>query len=131
MEQNFKTPADIVNRWYDTREPELFHEDVSFNVCSTFPLNGTYNGRKAVYENFFAKLIPMFESFSLERDVELSEGETVAIIGRYVVQISPTSQILEIPFTHLWTVQNNQITSVKQHAETGILDRAFKEPSLV
>ncbi|GJL99411.1 MAG: hypothetical protein DHS20C07_10910 [Methyloligella sp.] len=125
MEQNIITPAEIVNKWYETRDPELFHEDILFHVCSTYPLSGVYKGRREVYDNFFAKLIPMFESFSLERDVGLSEGEKVVIIGRYIAKLSPTSEILEIPFTHLWTVHKNLITSIKQHAETGILDRAF------
>lgn len=119
------TPLETVTRWYDTREPELFAEDIRFNVCSTFPCSGAYRGRNAVYEDFFANLLPRLAAFDVARDREFEHDGQVYVIGRYVGRVANDAPEFHAPFTHVWTVEGDEITQVDQHAETGVIDRAF------
>lgn len=117
--------SELVIAWYETRDPALFADTVSFSVCESFPCAGVYQGPKDVYENFFAKLMPMFCEFRVERDLILEEKNKVAVIGRYMGRVKAENEEFAVPFTHVWTLDGGLVTSVKQHAETGLLDRAF------
>ncbi len=119
------TPQEIVKQWYETRDPTLFSENVDFNVCSTFPCGGSYRGRDIVYTEFFGALLKKFAEFGLERDHFVESENLVFVVGRYVGRVSPSGKEFRVPFTHIWTVDGGLITRVDQHAETGILDRAF------
>ncbi len=123
-------PKDIVKQWYETRDPALFSEDVDFNVCSTFPCAGTYHGRDTVYTEFFDVLLTKFAEFRLEHDHFVESENLVFVVGRYVGRVRLKNEEFRVPFTHIWTVDSGLIIRVDQHAETGILDRAFSEAGI-
>ncbi|WP_120498221.1 nuclear transport factor 2 family protein [Kiloniella sp. EL199] len=119
------TELELVRHWYETRDPKLFSHDVKFTICKTFPYSGTYHGAKAIYEDFFGKLLSRFAEFRVERDLELQDGMTVIIVGRYVGKVTVASSEFEVPFTHVWQVKDGMVLSVQQHAETALLNHAF------
>ncbi len=124
------TPIQTVHTWYETHDQDLVHENADWHVCSTFPLAGIYKGRAAIYGDFFAKLLPMFAEFSAKPDRTIADGEDVIVIGRYVGRVAATSPEFSAPFTHIWSVSQGHITGVVQHAETGIIDRAFAQAAI-
>lgn len=118
-------PSEIVENWYETRDPALFAPEVAFHVCQTFPYGETYHGADAIYQQFFARLFALFDSFRVEREQMIANGDQVIVLGRYIGRFKPQDAEFSAPFTHVWTLSKGLVTEVRQHAETGIIDRAL------
>lgn len=59
-ELTMKTNLEIIREFYETLNPELIDPDVDWNVADGFPVDGHYQGRKAVQE-WAAELAAQFD----------------------------------------------------------------------
>ncbi len=101
--------SEIVYKWYNTHDHSLMDSECIWEIAEGFPYGGIYNGSKAVFEEFFPRLLGEFDTFNAEVDEILDTGSLVLGLGRYQSRTKATSTKVSIPFAHLWKVKNGRI----------------------
>jgi ketosteroid isomerase-like protein len=120
-----------VHLWYDAapmdavKMKELLHPDVEFNVCAGWPNGGTFHGSRAVLEDFFPQSAKAWTTMSLAPEQIIESGDNYVVRGRYVGVARGTEMPFELEFVHIWRVQDNQLISLNQIADTAVLAAAM------
>lgn len=117
-----KTAKALVETWYRTGDTTLLSDGIVWSVLPTFPEGGQYIGRKAVEEQFFARIMKHFSDYVTLPHSVTAEGKSVATTGVYRVRTTcgPSG---DIAFAHLWTVENGEITALHQIADTAAIQK--------
>jgi ketosteroid isomerase-like protein len=103
--------VDVVRRVYDAFKRRdlaealsLFAPDVELTQSSEVPWGGEYKGHDGVIQ-FFGKLTQSINStLALERFIDA--GEHVVAIGRTQGTVNAGGNRYDVPFAHVWTIQN-------------------------
>nr|WP_248284537.1 nuclear transport factor 2 family protein [Qipengyuania pacifica] len=87
-----------------------------------------YKGPQAVVEGVFQRLAEDFETFEVEIDTILSEGDLVVTAGRYRGTGRANGITIAPRIASFWTVKDGKIAAFQQHVDTLILAQAVGGP---
>lgn len=119
------TALQVMETWFSTVDPKLLHERIVWTVPGYPVEKQIYVGRDAVINEFFPSLRSNFSEWGVETDRMIDGGTDVTVLGRYVGK-TMSGKPVSIPFIHVWTVENGQITRVVSGADTRLFDEAVE-----
>lgn len=105
----------------------LMAPDIVWNEAESSPyadLN-PYIGPEAVLSGLFARLLSDWDDFTATPNELVVDGNRIVVFGRYGQTWKPTSQGLDIPFVHSWTVEDGQLVGFQQYTDTNALVAAM------
>ena len=131
-------PLETVRSYYDSLAlgrrqilMQLLHPSVKIELQEGFPCTQrSYEGLKAYFEEF---LFAIYGAFDLEFIVEefLQCGPEVAAVGRHKGRALRTGIPFDVPFVHLWTIQEGRLTHARMFTDTAVLrDAVAGAPTL-
>jgi len=100
---------------------ELLHPRVKIELQEGFPCTQrSYDGLKAYFEEF---LFAIYGAFDLDFLVEefLQCGPEVAAVGRHKGRALRTSIPFDVPFIHLWTIEDGYLVHGRMFTDTAVL----------
>lgn len=118
--------VEIIKRWYEKPSPEFLDENVDWIVTDGYPAGGSYQGRDAVFGEFFPKLRAHFDKWNAKPDEFLDAGESVVMIGSYVGVAKGGTETFSIPCVNIWWLKNGKIVKARGYAETLKLNEVIK-----
>ena len=109
----------------------LMADDIHWNEAEGNKLSdhSPYIGPQAVVEGVFQRLAEDFETFEVEIDTIISEGDLVVTAGRYRGTGRDNGVTITPRIASFWTVKNGKIAAFQQHVDTLILAKAVGGPS--
>lgn len=110
---------------------ELLHPRVRIELQEGFPCTEhCYDGLKAYFEDF---LFAIYGAFDLDFIVEefLQCGPEVAAVGRHKGRALRTGTPFDVPFVHLWTIEEGRLVHGRMFTDTAVLrDAVSGAPAL-
>jgi uncharacterized protein len=118
--------VDIVKRSYDAFARKDMdgvlgdmHPDIEWHQAQGLPHGGTYHGLDEVRRSIFDPLDEdWWDEFSADPDQFLDAGADVVVLGRYRGVAKGTGKKLDVPFVHVWTLENDQAIRFRQFLDT-------------
>lgn len=113
----------LVRRLYEANgDPavleELASDDFVWDVTPGFPHGGAYHGADGVVD-FFGKLLPEVDSWSVEVDEYYPAGEDrVFVVGHY--QATKNGTTTPVRCIHEWIVRDGKLTRMYQAADSAV-----------
>src|SRR5262249_25957688 len=93
--------------------------DIVWHQAQGLPHGGVYHGRDEVRRNIFDPLDEQWwEEFTADPDEFLDAGGEVVVIGRYKGIAKNTAKKLDVPFVHVWTVEDGKCVRFRQFLDT-------------
>jgi ketosteroid isomerase-like protein len=113
--------------WYDTLNPDLLNPDIHWHNLDGSPYGGTFIGRAAVRDGYFAPLQRDFEDWRVTVEEVIGSGSAGHIIvrGHFHGRARTTGIEVTVPFANFWKVRGGKIFSVQQYTDTRILADAL------
>ena len=88
------------------------HPDIEWHQAQGLPHGGLYHGVDEVRKNIFEPLDEAWWSeFSATPDEFLDAGSEIVVVGRYRGVAKETGKRLDVPFVHIWTVEDGRAAS--------------------
>ncbi|QPL40770.1 nuclear transport factor 2 family protein [Erythrobacter sp. A30-3] len=91
--------------------------------------NSPYIGPQAVVEGVFQRLAEDFETFEVEIDTIIAEGDLVVTAGRYRATARENGVSIHPRIASFWTVKDGKIAAFQQHVDTLVLAKAVGGPA--
>lgn len=106
----------------------LVSDDVTWIVpkADNVPFTGNRNGRAAVAE-FFSILNESQEPLEFEPQTFISQGDKVAVQGRYLWQTKTTGRKYEGDWVHVFTVRDGKIVGFQEYTDTLAASKAYQK----
>ncbi|WP_084418256.1 nuclear transport factor 2 family protein [Henriciella litoralis] len=97
-----------------------FADDVVWNEAENSPYSdqNPYEGTNEIVTGLFARLGAEWDYFKATPDEFLPSGDKVITIGRYTAKNKATGKEMDIPFVHVWTLEDGKIKSFQQYTDT-------------
>ncbi|MEM5516488.1 nuclear transport factor 2 family protein [Henriciella sp. AS95] len=97
-----------------------FAEEITWNEAENSPYadKNPYVGAEAIVTGVFARLGGEWDYFNAVPSEYIAQGDRVAVIGRYQAKHATTGKEMDIPFVHVWTVEDGAITGFQQYTDT-------------
>jgi uncharacterized protein len=131
--ENPETSIELVKLVYESlrshdfqKLKEIVTEDVTWNVTEGFPYGGIYQGLDNVLRGFYARLRSNLDSFAAEHVRWIDAGESVIVLGYYLMTAKGAAEESRIRFAHIWGIREGKITGVWQVADTAKLPQALQ-----
>jgi uncharacterized protein len=120
------TNVDIVKRSYEAfARDDLdgvlgdMHPDIEWHQAQGLPHGGLYRGLDEVRRNIFDPLDDeWWDEFTAEPDDFLDAGREVVVVGRYRGVAKRTHKQLDVPFVHIWTLEDDKAIRFRQFLDT-------------
>ena len=127
-------PVDIVKRSYDAFERGdmdgvlgNMHPDIVWEQAQGLPHGGVYHGLAEVRRNVFDPLdAEWWNEFSAVPGEFLEAGVQVVVLGRYHGTAKETGNVLDVPFVHVWTLEDEKAVRFRQFLDTAGWVEALK-----
>ena len=97
---------------------QSFDENIEWTEAEGFPYGGTYRGGEAVLQNVFMKLATEWTDFKAEPNELLDAGEKIIALGNYSGSYNQTGKSMNVPFAHVWTLEDGKIVKFVQYTDT-------------
>ncbi len=97
---------------------QSFGENIEWTEAEGFPYGGTYRGGEAVLQNVFMKFATEWTDFKAVPDEFLDAGERIVTLGNYSGSYNQTGKSMNVPFAHVWTLENGKIVKFVQYTDT-------------
>ena len=97
---------------------QSFDENIEWTEAEGFPYGGTYRGGAAILENVFMKLATEWDSYRVAPDEFLDAGERIVALGNYSGSYKTTGKSINVPFAHVWTLENGKVKKFVQYTDT-------------
>jgi uncharacterized protein len=95
------------------------HPDIVWHQAQGLPHGGTYHGLAEVRRAIFDPLDEeWWDEFSADPDEFLDAGSEVVVLGRYRGIAKGTGKRLDVPFVHIWTIQDGRAVRFRQFLDT-------------
>jgi uncharacterized protein len=95
------------------------HPDIVWEQAQGLPHGGTYHGLAAVRAAIFDPLDrDWWDEFEAVPDEFLDSGDTIVVIGRYRGRAKGSGKGLDVPFVHVWTLENGRAVRFRQFLDT-------------
>ena len=101
-----------------------FHPEIHFDLAEHHPYapdGAGWVGREAVATNFFARIEPDWEGFTVDPRIWHLAGDTVVVEGRYSGTHRATGNQLDMQFCHVWELDGAQVVRFQQYTDTAHL----------
>lgn len=93
----------------------LFADDIKLTQSTELPWGGKYKGHEGARE-FFTKLMQNINStVVIERFIDA--GDNVVVIGRTQGTVNATGVRYNVPITHVWTIEDDEVTRVRYYID--------------
>jgi ketosteroid isomerase-like protein len=93
--------------------------DIEWHQAQGLPHGGYYRGLDEVRRNIFDPLdTEWWDGFTATPDEFLDAGEHVVVLGRYRGTAKQTGRPLDVPFVHVWTLENDKAVRFRQFLDT-------------
>ncbi len=101
--------------------------DMAWNEAENyiFADRNPYIGAESVFAGVFGRTAELFDDFAVEVGTFVSQGNIVAMQGRYAAVSKATGQRVNPQIVHWWTVKDGLITGFQQHVDTLAMARAL------
>ena len=99
---------------------KICSKSIEWNVLKGMPNGGKYVGLKAIFEDYFPSMLSNFEEFHVVPEEYIESGVHVVVIGKYQ-GISKIGKNFEVPFSHIYLIQENKIKELRQLTDTKII----------
>ena len=96
---------------------QLCDEKIEWTTLEGMPSSGKYIGIKAVFEDYFPKMLSNFVEFHAIPEIFLEANEHVTVVGRYQ-GVSKQGKEFDVPFSHLYQIKGNKIIKFRQFTDT-------------
>jgi ketosteroid isomerase-like protein len=97
----------------------LMADEVELVQSPELPWGGAYRGHEGVRQ-FLAKLAEQVDS-RLEIESLIDAGEQVVAVGRAVGKTRATNLEFNIPFVHVWTLRDGQVTRFEPYIDNATM----------
>jgi uncharacterized protein len=95
------------------------HPEIEWHQAQGLPHGGLYRGVDEVRRNIFEPLDESWWSeFSAAPEQFLDAGPEIVVLGRYRGVGRETGKRLDVPFVHVWTVENGKAVRFRQFLDT-------------
>lgn len=96
------------------------HQEVVWNEAENYIYadNNPYIGPDAVLEGVMGRTAAEWENFTATPHHMISNGDEVAVMGRYTGTNRATGEYMDLQFVHVMTVEAGQVTSFQQYTDT-------------
>ena len=96
------------------------HPEIEWHQAQGLPHGGLYRGLDEVRRNIFD---PLDESVvgrvhRRRRRSSSTPGSEIVVLGRYRGVAKETGKQLDVPFVHVWTVENDKAVRFRQFLDT-------------
>ena len=96
---------------------QLCDKNIEWITMNGMPHGGTYVGFKAIFEDYFPKMLSNFKEFHAIPETFLDSKNQVVVLGIYD-GISKTNKKFQVPFTHVYEIKENKIIKFRQFTDT-------------
>ena len=121
----------LIRRVYESRmAPEVTKEvmapDLVWDITPGFPNSGVYHGWDSVAKDFFGTPMPNIVSLGAVPENFYADDEGhVFVAGHYHAE-TKSGSTADVRFIHLWTVRDGKAVSMRQAADSHVLQEALK-----
>jgi ketosteroid isomerase-like protein len=106
---------------------DLLDQNIVWTEAEGFPYGGTYTGHKAIMNKVFKKLATEWDVYQLHPGEYLDAGNRIVVLGNYSGTYKKTGKSMNVPFAHVWTVENGKATRFVQYTDTLKVSEALRE----
>jgi hypothetical protein len=99
---------------------QVCDESIEWNTLKGMPCGGKYVGLKATFEDYFSNMLSNFEEFHAIPEEFIESKDHVIVIGRYI-GISKNGKKFDVPFSHVYLIQENKIKQFRQFTDTKVI----------
>jgi hypothetical protein len=94
--------------------------DIVWNEAENFPYadGNPYIGPEAIVEGVFSRLASEWIDFRVAPKEILDAGDTVVALGRYTARHGASGRPLDVPFVHVWRLEDGVIRRFQQYTDT-------------
>jgi len=103
-----------------------FSDNIVWHEAEGTPYGGVYEGGNAIVENVFMKLATEWTGYTVSPEEFYDAGSTVVVLGRYSGRFNATGKEMSVPFAHVWTLDNGEVTRFIQFTDTVVMARALE-----
>jgi len=97
--------------------------ETEWHEAEGMPYGGTFTGAEAIFENVLGPINQDVDGLTARPDEILDGGdEKVVSLGRYGGQ--GANGPVDVPYAHVWTVQDGKIVSFVQYTDTKLFGEA-------
>ena len=121
----------IIKEFYDSfrnkdkKYLDLCHDDITWITTEDMPNGGKYVGVKAVFEDYFPKMLSNFKEFHAIPEQFLDFKDHIMVIGKYQ-GISIKDKNFEVQFSHVYLLQENKIVQFRQFTDAKVISDSLK-----
>jgi ketosteroid isomerase-like protein len=122
---------ELIRKFYDAFKnkdmgviDQLCDEKIEWNTLKGMPNGGKYVGLKAIFEDYFPKMLSNFDEFHAIPQEYLESKDHVIVIGRYQ-GVSKRDKKFDVPFSHIYEIKNNKILKFRQFTDTKTLQESL------
>jgi uncharacterized protein len=95
------------------------HPEIVWHQAQGLPHGGVYRGLAEVKKNIFDPLDEeWWDGFTADPDEFLDAGDQVVVVGRYRATAKGTGKQLDVPFVHIWTLDDDKAIRFRQYLDT-------------
>lgn len=95
----------------------LCDENIEWQLADGMPNGGKFVGKHAVFDEYFPKMLSNFKDFHAIPEQITDMKDHVMVSGRYT-GISKTNKVFDVPFSHVYHIQNGKIVQFRQFTDT-------------
>jgi ketosteroid isomerase-like protein len=103
--------------------------DVEWSEAAGLALTGgEYRGRDTVAERVLGPFTSQVADLAVTPETFVAERERVVVLGRYTGTAVLTGQPIDLPFAHIWQLQDGTASRFTQLTDTARFNQAFGTP---
>ena len=101
-------------------------EDVLWELpeMANVPFAGTWRGRQQVRQ-FFDILAEAQDVVEFQPEDFFEKGNIVVVLGHFTMQVKATGNASRSAWVHVWTIDGNSVTRVREYVDTLAVSRAY------
>lgn len=93
------------------------------------PFAQTWQGREGV-RKFLETLADSQDVVELEPKQLVAQGDTVIVLGHFVMRVKATGRLSRADWAHVWTVERDQVTQFREYVDTAAVVAAHAAPRI-
>lgn len=108
----------------DKKYLDFCHDDIEWITMKNMPNGGIFHGTKEIFEEYFPKMLSNFKEFHAIPEQFIDLKDHVMVAGRYQ-GISKSDNSFDVPFSHVYLVQDGKIIQFRQFTDTKVIEDSF------
>ena len=129
------TPHEKVSAFYEALAAgnvpaalNILGDTVEWHEAAGMPYQAAdpYRGASQIAENVLARITTDIQDLSLNNRELLSLGASVLAIGSYTGTATRSGRTIDLPYAHVWTVDDGVVTEFRQYTDAGAFRAAIR-----